>query len=56
MAHLAAALAVWAWVEHETNRSESQAEKEVCELLNGAGLCVKSNGEWVRIGSSPFDR
>ena len=45
--------AFW-FVSWQTDKTESNAAKEVCELVHGAGNCVRSGGEWVRRGSSPL--
>lgn len=48
---VAAFLLAWALISSSIDKSEDDAEKRTCELVYGAGLCVKSGGEWVRIGS-----
>lgn len=47
---LAFFVAVYLWANWQTDRTESQREKRICEMVHGAGLCVKSGGEWVRLG------
>lgn len=47
-------VALYFLVNWQVDRSESQREKRICELVHGAGNCVRSGGEWVRIGSSPL--
>jgi RNA polymerase subunit RPABC4/transcription elongation factor Spt4 len=32
------------------HRAGDKAEKNACEMIHGAGLCVKSAGHWVPIG------
>lgn len=34
--------------------AESRRQKRICELVAGAGNCVRSGGEWVPRGSSPL--
>jgi hypothetical protein len=47
-------VALYLVVNWQTAKSESNREKRICELANGAGNCVESGGEWVRRGSSPL--
>jgi hypothetical protein len=52
LAMIVVALVVWALISSSVSRSNDNAGKTACELVNGAGLCVKNaNGDWVRIGS-----
>lgn len=47
---LMAAIAFIAW---QQNQSEDRADKASCERIYGAGNCVKSDGDWVPLGSRP---
>lgn len=47
-------VALYALVNWQANRNESNREKRICELAAGAGNCVRSGGEWVPRGYSPL--
>lgn len=48
-----AAVVIWFVVDHQTQQSRSNADKTACEVRYGAGMCVRSNGQWVPVGSYP---
>ena len=42
---------LYALVNWQANRGESNRERRICELVAGAGNCVRSGGEWAPRGS-----